>query len=359
MPGASPAVAAAGLQIGPLRMAGLGTGPVAVWFEDGPPQPVASGDAVDHSGMRLIGLPAGEGGVAVVVGVPGGPARTVLWTAGAGRLPEVTVASLAGAELDVAVLCLGPDEGAAGLAHALARLRAVEALAPGCDVVAVGFDHELHPDRLAPTLAEWGVRIAPDGARLGPYRTDRPPPPPARTLVLGPASSGKSAAAEMLLAADPLVDYLPTGAPPSPDDREWTARVLAHRDRRPEWWRTLEGADPVDLVARQGPPLLLDSVGTWVARVLDGCGAWNDVPGWRERFDAEAAALVQAWRDTPRRAVAVAEETGWGVVPDSPSGRRFRDALGSLTRQLAAESERVLLVVAGRVVPLEQEVPGV
>jgi len=107
-----------------------------------------------------------------------------------------------------------------------------------------------------------------------------------------------------------------------------------------------------------GAPLLVDSLGTWVAEMLDRCGGWDDVPGWGERFGAEVAALVTAWRNTPRRVVAVGEETGWGVVPESASGRRFRDALGLLTQRLAAESERVLLVTAGRVVPLDQEVPG-
>ena len=357
-PGTHASATPAGLRIGPLRIGGLGSGPVAVWFGDGPPQPVRPGDAVDRAGMRMIGLPAGEGGVALVVGVPGGPARTVLWSAGGGRIPEPTVQALAGAELDVAVLALSAAEGALGLAHALARLRAVDALAPGCDVVAVGFDHQLDPGRLAATLAEWGVRIAPDGSHLGPAHTDPPPLLPARTLVLGPASSGKSAVAEALLAAEPEVDYLPTGAPPSADDPEWASRVLAHRQRRPGWWQTLEGTDPVTALAMPGAPLLLDSLGTWVARVLDRSGAWEDVPGWQDRFDLEATSLVQAWRQTVRRVVAVGEETGWGVVPDSASGRRFREALGGLTRRLASETERVLLVVAGRVVPMEQEVPG-
>jgi adenosylcobinamide kinase / adenosylcobinamide-phosphate guanylyltransferase len=356
-PGAPPAVAPAGLQVGPVRVGGIGTGPVAVWFGDGPPQPVRPGDAVDRSGMRMIGLPGGEDGVALVLGVPGGPARTVLWSAGAGRMPESSVEALAGAELDVAVLAVGPAEGPLGLAHALARLRAVDALAPGCDVVAIGFDHRLEPSRLAPVLAEWGVRIAKDGSRLGVAHAVLPPPPPARTLVLGPTASGKSATAEGLLAAEPDVDYLPTGVP-NPDDPEWMERIRTHRRRRPGWWRTLEGVDPVEALSVAGAPLLLDSLGTWVAGVLDRAGGWQDVPGWQDRLDSEVDALVQAWRQTPRRVIAVGEETGWGVVPDSPAGRRFRDALGSLTQRLAEESERVQLVVAGRVVPLEQEALG-
>jgi adenosylcobinamide kinase/adenosylcobinamide-phosphate guanylyltransferase len=358
-PGAQPEAAPAALQIGPIRVAGLGTGPIAVWSGDGPPQPVRPGDDSDRSGMRIIGLPAGEDGVALVIGVPGGPARTVLWSAGAGQLPEQTVDALAGASLDVAALAVGPGEGPRGLGHALARLRAVNALAPGCDIVAIGFDHLLEPSRLAPTLAEWGVRIAPDGSRLGPRHAVPPPPLQPRTLLLGPSSSGKSSAAETLLASEPAVDYLATGPPPSPSDPDWTARVMAHRERRPPWWRTIEGADVIDVIAAPGAPVLLDSLGTWAALTLDRCGAWDNVPGWRGRFNTEVEALVGAWRNTPRQIVAVGEETGWGVVPEAVSGRRFRDALGSLTQRLATESERVLLVVAGRLVPLEQEAHGV
>jgi adenosylcobinamide kinase/adenosylcobinamide-phosphate guanylyltransferase len=50
--------------------------------------------------------------------------------------------------------------------------------------------------------------------------------------------------------------------------------------------------------------------------------------------------------------VAVGEETGWGIVPAEPGIAAFRELLGNLVQRLAAESERVVLVVAGRVVEL-------
>jgi adenosylcobinamide kinase/adenosylcobinamide-phosphate guanylyltransferase len=45
--------------------------------------------------------------------------------------------------------------------------------------------------------------------------------------------------------------------------------------------------------------------------------------------------------------VAVSDEVGLGVVPDSASGRTFRDALGLLNQALAASAEEVYLVTAG------------
>jgi adenosylcobinamide kinase/adenosylcobinamide-phosphate guanylyltransferase len=50
--------------------------------------------------------------------------------------------------------------------------------------------------------------------------------------------------------------------------------------------------------------------------------------------------------------VAVSNEVGSGVVPATVSGRVFRDVLGALNDRVAAESDCVQLVVAGRVLDL-------
>lgn len=311
------------------------------------PVPLAPGGALAHAGVRVIGLPGGPAGATLVLASES--TGTILWAPG-GSLPESTLDALAGAALDVAALAAGPDGTA--LARTLAQLRRAGALTPGCDVVTIEIGHGTAPERLAPRLAEWGARQAPDGAPLGPDHAGPAAGAPHRTLVLGAASSGKSALAETLLAAEPDVDYLPTGPAPSGGDADWAARVDVHRRRRPAWWRTLEDTAPATALLTPGPPLLLDSLGTWVTGALDRCGAWDDAPGWQQALDLEVDAVVQAWRQARRRVVAVGEETGWGVVPATPAGRRFRDVLGAVNRRLAAESERMLLVVAGRVVPL-------
>jgi len=242
-------------------------------------------------------------------------------------------------------------------------------------VVAVGADHRVGGEaELTRRLALWGVHAVPDGTVLrvrpgevrvlagGPGATEDPeatgevlggagaPRPPRRTLLLGGSGSGKSAEAELRLAALPEVVYVATG-PSGAGDPEWAERVRAHRERRPAHWRTVETADVAGLLGRAGPPLLVDGLGTWLAAVFDACGAWESRAG-----AAEAARrcdeLVAAWRDTPRRVVAVSDEVGLGVVPATASGRAFRDALGRLNQRLAAESEEVALVVAGRLLPL-------
>ncbi len=50
----------------------------------------------------------------------------------------------------------------------------------------------------------------------------------------------------------------------------------------------------------------------------------------------------------------VSDEVGLGVHPTTEVGRRFADALGALNRAVADEADRVLLVVAGRVMALDR-----
>ncbi|MBV8750000.1 MAG: bifunctional adenosylcobinamide kinase/adenosylcobinamide-phosphate guanylyltransferase, partial [Candidatus Eremiobacteraeota bacterium] len=67
---------------------------------------------------------------------------------------------------------------------------------------------------------------------------------------------------------------------------------------------------------------------------------------------ARGTALADALARTRADAIVVAEETGWGVVPATPLGRVFRDALGRLNQRIAAHADRVELVVAGYAVDL-------
>ena len=170
---------------------------------------------------------------------------------------------------------------------------------------------------------------------------------PRRALVLGGARSGKSSFAEGLLARERSVDYVACGLVPDGSDPEWVDRVALHRDRRPSSWRTIETVDLPAVLGRPGPPALVDCLTTWLARVMDDCGVWAGEAEADARLAAAVDALVDAWSRTPRRVVAVSNEVGSGVVPATPSGRRFRDELGVLNARVAAASPRVWLVTAG------------
>jgi adenosylcobinamide kinase/adenosylcobinamide-phosphate guanylyltransferase len=167
-----------------------------------------------------------------------------------------------------------------------------------------------------------------------------------RVLVLGGARSGKSAHAEALLAAEPAVDYVAT-APLDASDAEWVARVDRHRQRRPGSWTTVETQDLAGVLAAPGCAALVDSVTAWLTAAIDAASAWEGSAETLAALDAEVDAVVTAWTHTPRRVVAVSDEVGGGIVPDSTSGRLFRDALGLLNQRLAAAADEVWLVTAG------------
>ncbi|MFI6596998.1 bifunctional adenosylcobinamide kinase/adenosylcobinamide-phosphate guanylyltransferase [Nonomuraea sp. NPDC050536] len=214
-------------------------------------------------------------------------------------------------------------------------------------VVAVGLDHRIRSEEeLARRLAFWGAVAVPDGTFLPVAAAPRDVP--LRTLLLGGARSGKSAEAELRLAAEPYVTYVATG-PSGADDPDWAARVKLHRERRPAHWDTLETTDLAAAIRRARTPLLIDGLGTWLAAVFDEHGAWD---GDRAPVAQRCEELAQAWRRARQRIVAVSDEVGLGVVPATASGRAFRDALGRLNERLAEESDEVTLLVAGRPVPL-------
>jgi adenosylcobinamide kinase/adenosylcobinamide-phosphate guanylyltransferase len=157
-------------------------------------------------------------------------------------------------------------------------------------------------------------------------------------LVLGGARSGKSLYAEGLV----------TGAPPpwiyvataEALDGEMAERIAAHRARRDRRWQTIEA--PLELPAALadapcGASVLIDCVTLWLSNLLL-TGA--DMEEETKRLDATLARS----RTTT---VIVANEVGFGIVPDNALARRFRDLQGRLNQRLAARADRVILMVAG------------
>lgn len=172
-------------------------------------------------------------------------------------------------------------------------------------------------------------------------------------LVLGGSRSGKSAHAEHLVSDLRHVTYIAPGSP-VPHDREWAARIEAHRSRRPTAWSTVEAPDIAGVLdaAEPGSGVLVDDLGTWLTRLADDAQTWDDrrraLDVWNDATDDLLAAVTRC----RAHAVFVTNETGLGVVPATSGGRLFRDAQGRLNARMADACDRVEWVVAGRVVDL-------
>jgi adenosylcobinamide kinase / adenosylcobinamide-phosphate guanylyltransferase len=120
-------------------------------------------------------------------------------------------------------------------------------------------------------------------------------------------------------------------------------RIQAHRERRDPGWGLLEvaGGDLTKVLdAADGwSAVLIDSLTLWVsARMLEG--EENGTLEEFERFVRLAGALREP-------VILVSDEVGFGVVPESAEGLRFRDLLGLVNQRAAAAAGEVYLCVAG------------
>jgi adenosylcobinamide kinase/adenosylcobinamide-phosphate guanylyltransferase len=167
-------------------------------------------------------------------------------------------------------------------------------------------------------------------------------------LVTGASRSGKSEWAEILAEkTNKSVVYIATAILDSTDP-EWQDRIVKHRQRRPSQWQTLviptELAVAIDK-AVASDCLLIDSLGTWVANLLDvEAHIWEEITN----------NLIHSLTTTAAEIILVGEETGWGVVPAYQSGRKFRDRLSNLLRQIGSIADTVYLVVGGHVLNLSE-----
>ena len=175
-----------------------------------------------------------------------------------------------------------------------------------------------------------------------------------RTLVLGGVRSGKSGVGEALLAEHTEVRYIATG-PTLTSDAEWVARVEEHRRRRDERYTTVETTDLTgELTSTPDVATLVDDLGNWLAADIDATNGWESPIDRTDR----TAHLCAAISDVTADLVIISPEVGLAPVPPTPAGRAFQDELGALNSAVAAVCDRVLLVVAGRVVELPAKLPA-
>jgi len=204
-------------------------------------------------------------------------------------------------------------------------------------------------------------------------------------LVIGGVRSGKSELAERLAGgAGAPVCFVATG---SPGDPEMVERIARHRRRRPAGWRTVESDDPPAVLglappppasppptrrrsAPQAPPVpppqaapdetvLVDGIGSWVARLMVAEGLWTDAEvaplgqhgesAWERLLD-QVRAFAHAAATRPGLTLVVVEEGGLGLVPQGAGARRYLDLMGEATQLLAKAATEVQLVVAGQVI---------
>jgi adenosylcobinamide kinase/adenosylcobinamide-phosphate guanylyltransferase len=83
--------------------------------------------------------------------------------------------------------------------------------------------------------------------------------------------------------------------------------------------------------------MLVDCLTLWLSNLMH---AGEDV-------DQATDELVQSLDDHNQPVVFVSNEVGLGIVPETPLGRSFRDAMGRMNMRIAERADRVILMAAG------------
>jgi adenosyl cobinamide kinase/adenosyl cobinamide phosphate guanylyltransferase len=175
-------------------------------------------------------------------------------------------------------------------------------------------------------------------------------------LILGGARSGKSRYGLGLAARFPAPRLFVATC--EPRDAEMEARIAAHQRERGSDWKTREV--PLELVpalnaAQDGyGVILVDCLTMWVSNLLLEKGA---SPG---SLQTAGEQLLETLSQTLTPTILVSNEVGWGIVPDNPLARQFRDQAGWLHQRLAQMADLLVLMVAGvpLVIKASDFVPG-
>lgn len=164
------------------------------------------------------------------------------------------------------------------------------------------------------------------------------------TFVVGGARSGKSSFALSLgeSMGSPRL-YIATARPL---DSEMEERIRTHREERGGGWDTLEETVEVAAGVRRSVGeatyrvVLVDCLTLWLTNLLvsglDDAAIKKEVDG-----------LVEAFKGSSAKVIAVSNEVGLGIVPGDPLSRRFRDLSGTMNQRMAAAAKEAYFVASG------------
>ncbi len=170
---------------------------------------------------------------------------------------------------------------------------------------------------------------------------------PKLTFILGGAASGKSNYAESLAkTCDHPRIYIATA---QAFDDEMRAKIARHRNaREADGWRTVEEPFALARAIGEAPGdhlVLVDCLTLWLSNVM------------LAQQDRSEEGLIDALAARRGPTIVVSNEVGQGLVPETPLGRRFREAQGGLNRRVAGEADLVVAVMAGLPLALKGRLP--
>jgi len=169
-------------------------------------------------------------------------------------------------------------------------------------------------------------------------------------LITGGVRSGKSKFAESLLKDKEDVVYIATARI---CDHEMEERIKAHRESRPTYWKTIETTYHLKNAIKEENYYLLDCLTNLISNIMYDytrdleCLNMEIQKKVEDIIISEINQLILKIREKDSNLIIVTNEVGFGIVPDNPIGRMFRDIQGKVNQWVAQLSDQVYMVICG------------
>jgi len=175
-------------------------------------------------------------------------------------------------------------------------------------------------------------------------------------LVTGGARSGKSSFSENLAKNyGEKVLYIATAVA---FDSEMEDRIKKHKEARDKEWLTIEAFKDIDkIIDKYGGEykcFLLDCITVMVTNQLLEYFNYDmeyakieDYNKAEEHIKDQINSMLKAIEASKADAILVSNEVGWGIVPENPVARAFRDISGRINQIIGQKADEVYLTVSG------------
>lgn len=162
-------------------------------------------------------------------------------------------------------------------------------------------------------------------------------------LLTGGVKSGKSSLAVNL--ANKVSKEVLFVATALPVDKEMKLKIKKHQENRPKDWQTLEVKfdllSEVQSFKTKAEVLVLDCLTLHLTQRFTA-------PDFNKEGYFQGIEKFFCWaKNSFVLTIAVSNEVGSGIVPQTKIGRKFSELLGELNQQVASLAEEVYLLIAG------------